>query len=153
MVWAIFNTALRELSREQGNLVFRGQNQSILTKAELMEFVSGRNDLIHSLCSYGADIPTTNMHWKKEGRNLEWIVRQMMWNAPWIAGSEDNIGQRRPRRAASQRVNTQEQIDVERVDDNAGLAEIADRDDDMLDSVEENADLSVEEPLGDTDED
>ena len=33
--------------------------------------------------SFGAEIPTTSMHWKREGHDLEWIVRQMSWTPPW----------------------------------------------------------------------
>ena len=112
VVWAIFNTAMRELSRQQGNLVVRTHNASVVTKAELEDFVKGRDDLLHSLCSFGADIPTTSMHWKREGNKLEWIVRQMMWHPPWVVGSEDHLGEGKPRRTP-QKHPVEQQDDVE----------------------------------------
>ena len=42
-----------------------------------------RQDLVSRVSSFGAEIPTTSMHWKREGHDLEWIVRQMSWTPPW----------------------------------------------------------------------
>ena len=84
VVWALFNTALREIAREKGNLVHKHAGETILTKKELREMCDSRNDLVHRMGSFGADIPTTSMHWKHHSRNLEWIVRQMSWRPPWI---------------------------------------------------------------------
>ena len=82
-MWALFNTALREIAREKGNLVHKHAGETILTKAELREMCDNRNDLVHRMGSFGADIPTTSMHWKQQARSLEWIVRQMSWQPPW----------------------------------------------------------------------
>ena len=83
VVWALFNTALREIAREKGNLVHKHAGEPILTKQELREMCELRNDLVHRMGTFGADIPTTSMHWKHQSRNLEWIVRQMSWKPPW----------------------------------------------------------------------
>ena len=83
VVWALFNTALREIAREKGNLVHKHAGESVLTKAELLDMYQTRNDLVARLSTFGADIPTTSMHWKHQSRNLEWIVRQMSWRPPW----------------------------------------------------------------------
>ncbi len=83
MVWALFNTALREIAREKGNLVHKTSGEAILTKTELREMIEGRSDLGRHMGSFGADIPTTSMHWKRQPGNLEWIVRQMSWVPPW----------------------------------------------------------------------
>ena len=86
--WAIFNTALRSFAYDQGGLVHRRADNEVLTKAQLKEFVLNRNDLLRDLCSFGADIPTSSMQWKKEGNRLEWIVRQMSVTFPWIRTDE-----------------------------------------------------------------
>ena len=82
-VWSIFNTALREIVREKGSLVHKQAGETILTKKELQEMCDERSDLVHRMGSFGAEIPTTSMHWKHHSRNLEWIVRQMAWSPPW----------------------------------------------------------------------
>ena len=45
--------------------------------------------MVQKLSSYGADIPTTSMYWKRTGNQLEWIVRQMSWAAPWTSTGQD----------------------------------------------------------------
>ena len=42
-----------------------------------------RQDLVSRVSSFGAEIPTTSMQWKREAHELEWIVRQMSWAPPW----------------------------------------------------------------------
>ena len=79
----VFNTALREIAREKGNLVHKNAHETILTKTELRELCDTREDLVHRMATFGAEIPTTSMHWKHHGRDLEWIVRQMSWKPPW----------------------------------------------------------------------
>ena len=91
VVWALFNTALREIAREKGNLVHKHAGETILTKAELRDMCDTRNDLVHRMGSFGADIPTTSMHWKHQARNLEWIVRQMSWEPPWTQHTPNNF--------------------------------------------------------------
>ena len=83
VAWALFNTALREESYKKGDLVHRRSEQHALTKAELRNLVEERDDLVRQITTFGADIPTTPMFWKKEGNHLEWIVRQMSWCPPW----------------------------------------------------------------------
>ena len=61
----------------------RRSEQHALTKAELRKLVEERADLTRQITTFGADIPTTPMFWKKEGNHLEWIVRQMSWSPPW----------------------------------------------------------------------
>ncbi len=48
-----------------------------------------RQDLAQKLSTFGADIPTTSMHWKKQGNQLEWIVRHMSWAAPWTSTGKE----------------------------------------------------------------
>ena len=57
---------------------------SILTKRDLKQLTEERDNLVGSLSAWGAAIPTSSMHWKREGDHLQWIVRQMSWRAPWI---------------------------------------------------------------------
>ena len=85
VTWALFNTALREHSRQTGALVHKNSRQQALTLQELRDLVNAREDLVRQVATFGADIPTTPMHWKKEGNHLEWIVRQMSWLPPWCA--------------------------------------------------------------------
>ena len=49
-----------------------------------------RQDLAQKLSTFGADIPTTAMHWQKQGNQLEWIVRHMSWAAPWTSTGKDH---------------------------------------------------------------
>ena len=81
--WALFNTALREASYEKGGLVHKNTHETVLTKAELRTLYETRQDLVARVSSFGAEIPTTSMHWKRESHDLEWIVRQMSWTPPW----------------------------------------------------------------------
>ena len=90
-VWAVFNTAMQELSYKSGSLVHKQSNASALTKASLRELVDQRNDLVSKLGHYGADLPSTAMQWKREGNELEWIVRQMSWKAPWTHRGQEDI--------------------------------------------------------------
>ena len=54
-----------------------------------MDLYNQRQDLTQKLSSFGADIPTTSMHRKRQGNHLEWIVRQMSWAAPWTSTGKD----------------------------------------------------------------
>ena len=83
VAWALFNTALREQSRQTGHLVHKNSSEKALTLQELRDLVNSREDLVRKVATFGAEIPTTPMHWKKEGNHLEWIVRQMSWFPPW----------------------------------------------------------------------
>ena len=81
--WALFNTALRDIGYDKGGLVHKNVNERILTKAELRTMYETRRDLVSRVSSFGAEIPTTSMQWKREAHELEWIVRQMSWAPPW----------------------------------------------------------------------
>ena len=83
VAWALFNTALREQSRQTGHLVHKNSSEKALSLQELRDLVNSREDLVRKVATFGAEIPTTPMHWKKEGNHLEWIVRQMSWFPPW----------------------------------------------------------------------
>ena len=86
VVWAIFNTVLREEAHKKGSLLLhKHSGQAILTKKDLLDMYAAREDLSRKLSSFGADIPTTSMHWRRQGNDLEWIVRQMSWAAPWTS--------------------------------------------------------------------
>jgi hypothetical protein len=84
VVWSLFNTALRDLAYERGSLVHKSTDQAVLTKAELRELLDARQDLVSRVAAGGAEVPTTSMHWKREATNLQWLVRQMSWPAPWV---------------------------------------------------------------------
>ena len=58
-------------------------NEHILTKEELRAMYETRRDLVSRVSSFGAEIPTTSLQWKREAHELEWIVRQMSWAPPW----------------------------------------------------------------------
>ena len=81
-VWACFNTAMLQLSRKSGSLLHKQSGSHALSKAALRELVDTRRDLVQKLGTFGADLPSTSMQWKREGNELEWIVRQMSWKAP-----------------------------------------------------------------------
>ena len=98
VVWALFNIALRESSCEKGTLVHRNAGETVLTKSELRELCGTRTDLVNRLATFGAEIPTTSMHWKREAHNLEWIVRQMSWRPPWTERDPATLAERYPRR-------------------------------------------------------
>ena len=76
-IWALFNTALREHACTQRNLLYRNKHTQVLTKADLKTLIEEENNLVQQLASFGSEIPTTSMHWKREAHNLQWIVRQM----------------------------------------------------------------------------
>ena len=80
---ALFNTSLREAAYDKGGLVHKNSHETVLTKAELRNLCETRQDLVSRISSFGAEIPTTSMHWKREGHDLEWIVGQMSWTPPW----------------------------------------------------------------------
>ena len=89
VIWAIFNTVLRKAAQKKGALLHTQSHATALTKQELLELYATRDDLVQKLSSYGADIPTTSMYWKRTGNQLEWIVRQMSWAAPWTSTGQD----------------------------------------------------------------
>ncbi len=91
VVWAIFNTVLREESFKHGSLIHRRSNECAMTKTELVKLSDRRDELVQKLSSFGAEIPTTTMHWKRTGNHLEWIVRQMSWKAPWTNTGQQAI--------------------------------------------------------------
>ena len=62
----------------------KSTDQAVLTKAELRELLDARQDLVSRVAAGGAEVPTTSMHWKREATNLQWLVRQMSWPAPWV---------------------------------------------------------------------
>ena len=109
LTWAIFNEALRETSHSTGCLVHRNVHESILTKAELQTMLNSRSDLVQKISSFGADIPTTPMMWKKEGNHLEWIVRQMSWVPPWINDEREEPPIFKKTQIASNKVSAQDE--------------------------------------------
>ena len=88
-IWAIFNTFLRNAAQKRGNLLHKQSNARALTRLDLVRLYTGRQDLFQKLQSFGSDIPTTSMHWKRKGNELEWIARQMSWAAPWTSTGRD----------------------------------------------------------------
>ena len=84
VLWAAFNMSLGDMAYCTGGLVHKNSDATALTKADLQRLVQSRDDLVHQFTSWGAQIATTSMHWKKESHNLEWIVRHMSWLAPWV---------------------------------------------------------------------
>ena len=82
VIWAIFNTVLRTAAQKKGAVLHKQSHATALTKQALLELYATRDDLVQKLSSYGADIPTTSVSWKRAGNQLELIVRQMSWAAP-----------------------------------------------------------------------
>ena len=82
-VWAVFNTALQDVARQRRSIVHKRFEGEVLTKKDLRLLQESRSDLVSQLASFGADIPTTSMHWRREGNHLQWIVRHMSWIPPW----------------------------------------------------------------------
>ncbi len=64
-VWACFNSAMRQLSRQSGSLLHNQSGAHALTKAALRDLVKTREDLVTKLGSFGADLPSTAMQWKR----------------------------------------------------------------------------------------
>jgi hypothetical protein len=64
VTWALFNIALRESSHYVGSLVHKQCGQEAMTKQQLRELLAEREDLVHRVTAFGADIPTTPMYWK-----------------------------------------------------------------------------------------
>ena len=91
ITWALFNIALRESSHYVGSLVHKQSGKEALTKAQLKDLLAEREDLVRRVASFGADIPTTPMYWKRHGNELEWIVRQMSWKPCWCPVSEKKV--------------------------------------------------------------
>ena len=75
---------LLEASKAKGNAYHKATDANVLTKAELRELVTEQDNLVRELATFGADIPTTPMFWKRETNRLEWIVKQMSWRPAWI---------------------------------------------------------------------
>ena len=74
------------------------------------------SDLVRKVATFGADIPTTPMFWKKEGNGLEWIVRQMSWNPPWCYSDATARQEREsPRKRAKKEPAVKEEVDDDRV--------------------------------------
>ena len=58
----------------------------LLRKRDLRELIASREDLIRDMAHFGAEIPTTPMSLEApDGTQLEWIVRQMSWQPPWLS--------------------------------------------------------------------
>ena len=85
LIWAMFNTALLEVSHHMGRAYHKATDSSVLTKRALQELVDKQADLVRECASFGAEIPTTPMFWKRMTTQLEWIVRQMSWWPAWIS--------------------------------------------------------------------
>ena len=60
-VWAVFNTAMQQLSFRSGSLLHKQSGLSALSKASLRELVDERKDLVTKLGRFGADLPSTAM--------------------------------------------------------------------------------------------
>ena len=122
VTWAMFNTAMLDASKRSGQAYYRASDCHALTKTELKDLVESRDDLVRSMATFGADIPTTPMFWKRQTNQLEWIVRQMSWVPPWIAsdtaeeisaGSNEAVGDKRARSEHAN--NTEEEPSMARV--------------------------------------
>ena len=92
--YALFNTALRRIARDKGGIVHKNTNQTVLTKQ--LDLCETQAHLVHRVASFGAEIPTTSMFWKREARHLEWIVRQMSWRPPWTPRSAQSFLEEHP---------------------------------------------------------
>ena len=101
-VWACFNSALRDMAHQSGAILHKQSGHTVLTKDDLQNLVRSRDDLVSKLTTFGAELPSTAMHWKRSGRDVEWIVRQMFWAAPWTdagkAAAMNNLARKSRRR-------------------------------------------------------
>jgi hypothetical protein len=91
VIWAVFNTVLREHAHGVGSVVHKNTDQEVLTKERLQQLVAERQDLVRQVASFGAEVPTTPLHWKREGHHLEWCVRQLSWLPPWVASDDVDV--------------------------------------------------------------
>ena len=89
-VWACFNAAMQEKAREKGNLLHKHSKFSAMSKAELKQYVEDKQNLVSQLSLFGSELPSTSMQWKREGQELQWIVRQMSWVPPWTVVGHEN---------------------------------------------------------------
>ena len=85
-----FNTMLMDVGRAKGAAYHKATSANVLTKRDLEELVQTRENLVREMASFGADIPTTPMFWKRETNRLQWIVRQMSWEPPWVPSHDDD---------------------------------------------------------------
>ena len=108
VVWAMFNTTLREIAYERGSLLHKNFQETVLTKAQLRELYDSRQDLVQRVAACGADVPTTSMHWKREATNLQWIVRHMSWRPPWVEADYVPHDTVRARRSYARRAGIRE---------------------------------------------
>ena len=121
MAWALFNTALREHSRKTGHLVHKNSGSNALTLQELRDLVNAREDLVRQVATFGADIPTTPMYWKREGNHLEWIVRHMSWTPPWCESAVDDTKYRAATRQRAKREILKEEHSSARAEDDTAV--------------------------------
>ena len=84
---------LLQLSRRSGSLLHKQTACHALSKAALRELIDTRRDLTTEVGTFGADLHSIAMQWKREGNELEWIVRQMSWQPPWTIRGQDAIKQ------------------------------------------------------------
>ena len=70
-VWSCFNTAMQELSRKAGGLMFKRVGAEVLTEADLKCFLASRGDVVTKLGSLGTDLLSTPMQMKRAGADLE----------------------------------------------------------------------------------
>ena len=77
--------------------MYRNVNEHVLTKEELRTMYETRADLVGRVSSFGAEIPTTSMQWKREAHELEWIVRQMSWAPPWTPAEPGTVMEEKTR--------------------------------------------------------
>ena len=83
---------MQDIARQRRAIVHRRFEGEILTKKDLRLLTESRSDLVSQLASFGADIPTSNMHWRQEGHNLQWITRHMSWIPPWSEKDREEQG-------------------------------------------------------------
>ena len=88
--WAMFNQMPLDVGRAKGYAYHKTTDAAAMTKRELRELVETQEHLVQEITSFGSDIPTTSMFWKRETNRLEWVVRQMSWCPPWVSRAEDD---------------------------------------------------------------
>ena len=89
VTWAMFNTTLLHKSRDCASTFYRVSDVNVLSKAGLRDLLESREDLVRFMATFGAEIPTTPMFWKRQTTQLEWIVRQMSWSPPWVSDAAE----------------------------------------------------------------
>ena len=88
IIWAMFNQALMDDASRASAIFHKASDSQALTKRELKKITEDRSSILRNLTAYGAPIETSPMFWRKQGVELETIVRHMSWKPSWVVENE-----------------------------------------------------------------